>query len=379
MRIGINVRHLSEPNTGLGIYMNSLLHAISKIDQKTQYILYAPPGTSIPDFGKNFIRCYCMTKGIHDFDSHFCDTREFSKSAPDIVHLQHCIVPRSKGIKKIHVTITLHDLMPYVFFSRLMIQHPELINLLSMKSFLSIPVFRQSAKKASHIFAVSNSTLRDCLNAFKNVSDKTTLTLNGVDPLFTRPAQKIAISQALHKYGISQPYLISFSGLTARKNTSRLVQAWLHLPPEIRKSCRLVITGEGSKKASLSKKLEKVRDHGIVFTGYASRDMLHALLSGAAASLYVSLYEGFGLPVLESLGCRVPVIASNISSLGEIMRDHVIHVDPFSRKEITHAMEIIFEKKHPAPDWHTVKRDLAKYSWEKSAETMIRVWRQLLA
>lgn len=379
MRIGINVRHLLEPNTGLGVYMHNLLSALSTIDRKTKYILYTPAKMVIPDFGKNFIQCECTTNPADNFDTCFCNTNAFINSAPDILHLQHCCIPPAKNLEKIQITITLHDLMPYVFFSKLMIRHPELIKLLSIKSLGSIRTFHHAAKAAAHIFAISNSTLKDCLESFSAVSAKTTLASNGLDPLFSKPAAQSAINQVLAEYKINTPYLLNFSGLTARKNTARLVKAWLQIPPEIRKAYKLVITGEGSKKTALSKKLASTGEDGIIFTGYLDRKKLHALLSGARASIYVSLYEGFGLPVLESLGCRVPVIASETSSLREIMPEHVFHINPFSQKDIAHAIKKVLQGQQPDPDWDLVQADLKKYSWKETARIMIRVWKQVLA
>ena len=201
-----------------------------------------------------------------------------------------------------------------------------------------------SLQRASEVIVVSEQTRRDLLESFPGpaarLTDRLTVVPLGVDTGFFRPSPPEAIETVRRRYAIEGPYILSLAGIEPRKNLPALIRAFASLSEDLRPA--LVIAGpvapwnpEGWDQVSpvLDALPRSIRE-GVILTGYVAEAEKVALLSGAEALVYPSLYEGFGLPVLEAMACGTPVLTSNVSALPETAGDAALLVDPHDTEAI---------------------------------------------
>ena len=205
--------------------------------------------------------------------------------------------------------------------------------------------FNRALDRAAGIITVSEATRNDLCEIYEIDPGRVTTVLSGVDHGIYRPAGEEAVTAVKDHFGIDGPYLLFVGGLEPRKNLRMLLRAFSHLPADVRPT--LVLAGApvhwipgGSEIMSSALRLlpDEVR-RNVVLPGYVSEDEKVALLSGAEALVYPSVYEGFGMPVLEAMACGTPVLTSNLSSLPEVAGDAALLVDPYETSAIASGME----------------------------------------
>ncbi len=195
------------------------------------------------------------------------------------------------------------------------------------------------------------------------------------------PLTESEVKPVLERLGFKFPYILYIGSLEPRKNLLRLLEAYNQLL-DWSSHWHLVIVG--ARNIWKSEPLEKfVGEHNlqshIHFPGYIPDDELPALYNGADLFVFPSLYEGFGLPVLESMACGTPVVTSNTSSLPEVAGDAALLVDPYNVEEIAGAMQLILSDVEFAIDLRSRGLERAKkFTWEKTASQTIAVYEQLL-
>lgn len=205
------------------------------------------------------------------------------------------------------------------------------------------------------------------------------IVLEAADHRF-RPISAAESEPTLRQYGIERPYILYVGALESRKNLPRLLAAYARLR-EWSERWRLVIVG--ARKWKSSPIFDTVQQLGlephVTFTGYVADEHLPALYSGADLFAFPSLYEGFGLPVLEAMACGTPVVTSNTSSLPEVAGDAAILVDPRDVEQIANAMWLVLSQ----PDLAAALREkglarAAQFTWERTARETIEVYKQAL-
>lgn len=203
----------------------------------------------------------------------------------------------------------------------------------------------QALKAADKIITGSEFSRQELLACFDVDPAKVVTVLDGVDPQF-KPMTALDVKPTLDKYGVAyQGYILSVCTIEPRKNLVRLLQAFSALPDRLRKRYPLVLSGEkGWSNRKILEMAEPLLQAGeLIFTGYLPQADLPFLYAGAKVFAYPSLYEGFGLPVLEAMASGVPIVTSNVSSLPEVSAGSALEVDPLSVDAITHALQQLLE------------------------------------
>jgi glycosyltransferase involved in cell wall biosynthesis len=192
-----------------------------------------------------------------------------------------------------------------------------------------------AARDAFAIAAVSEATRADIVERLGARIDpsKVHCIHNGTELVGASDARRIAVAR--NDFGITGDYVLALGTREPRKNHRRLLQAFGALPAELRARTQLVIVGAHGWGVA-GDWLEST--DRVIWTGYLSDDDMRALLSGATAFAYPSLFEGFGIPILEAMACGVPVLTSNTSSMPEVAGDAALLVDPTSVPSITAAL-----------------------------------------
>ena len=198
-----------------------------------------------------------------------------------------------------------------------------------------------------------------------------------------QPVSAATAAAALARYQLADhSYVFSISTIEPRKNFDRLLAAHLRLPPAIRRKAPLVIAG-GKGWGSVLARPEAdaaIRDGTVRLLGHVSDQDLVALCSRAAAFAYVSLYEGFGLPVVEAMAAASPVLASSTTAVGELAAGAALLVDPHDEAAITEGLRTLIEDTALAERLRqSGLARAAEYSWQRTIDTLILSWRRALA
>jgi glycosyltransferase involved in cell wall biosynthesis len=197
------------------------------------------------------------------------------------------------------------------------------------------------------------------------------------------PRPELQQKAVAKKFGIKGKYILFTGTIEPRKNIERLLDAYAALPQTIRDEYTLVLAGgKGWKDQGIRTKLENLQQKGekIIVTGYVNDADLPPLYSGASLFVFPTLFEGWGMPVVEAMACGTPVVTTNNSSMPEAAGDAAIMVDAHDVKALTDEIEHVLNDKKLAESM--VKKGIkhaAQFSWEQSAKDLKKVIDQVLA
>ncbi len=335
MLIGIDAsRAVTIQRTGTEAYAAFLIRALIPLAAERGhhlrlYFNQPPPANLLPDAAH-------METAVIPFPRFWTHLRlawELWRRPPDIFFTPAHVIPLSYHGR---AAATIHDLGYHHFPEA----HPK-----RQLAYLKWST-RHNGRRARIIFADSQAT-KDDLVRFDNIpAEKITVVYPGVDPGLCRVAAEEVVTAVLAKYGIIRPYLLYISTLQPRKNLERLIEAYAQsgVPHQ------LVLAGKAGWLAQpifdeIAHYRSRITDHGsrITVTGFVSDEDKAALLTGATALLYPSLYEGFGFPILEAQACGVPVLTANSSSCPEAAGEAALFVDPLDIQAITAGIKQLVE------------------------------------
>lgn len=272
---------------------------------------------------------------------------EINRIAPDLFWSPGFMPPLNSRFPYI---VTVHDLIHLYYGGKL---HAIYYN----------QIIRPLLKKAALILTVSEYSRRDILNWTGMPSEKVVSVYNAASSGYTSKGRK---------YDPGYRYLLYVGNKRSHKNLKRLIIAFskAELPDDI----KLVFTGDATKE--LSKLVDKLKiSDRMVFLGFVAEDDLPSLYRGAVAVILVSLYEGFGIPLIEGMACSVPVLASNTSAMPEISGGAALLVDPMNVEQISSGIERIVNDKVLRADLISRgKIRSQKFSWEDTASNVWRIF-----
>jgi glycosyltransferase involved in cell wall biosynthesis len=294
-----------------------------------------------------------------DFPQHFWRLR------PHLFHYQYT-GPLFRVAPEI---VTIHD----VSFER----HPEFFD--AAEAFRLRVTVRRAVRAARKIITVSEFSKAEIVSLLRVPEQKVEVIYNGVGPEFGRVRNSCEVDACLQRYSIQRPYLLAVGNVSRRKNQLMMMRAfalWAKRNPHTEH--RLVIAGKSHGPAP-DFSAESVRvgleERRLMVLGYIPEQDLPHLYSGADLLLNTSLYEGFGLPLVEAMRCGVPVIASRASCFPEIAGDAALLVDPVNPQEIAEAIENLIGNKALRDDLigRGVRRAEA-FRWDNAAHQTLKVY-----
>lgn len=231
-------------------------------------------------------------------------------------------------------------------------------------------MIKAAVSKAKYVLAISETTRNDLHRLLPMSRDKTVVTLLAARKLASGMRHEDSLNQSS---SVGDGYMLFVGTVEPRKNLERLIAAWLSIVPEDRNGVRLVIAGAtGWMVDNLLSR--SVTEHAIEFKGFVSDDELAHLMRGAMAFVYPSLYEGFGLPVLEAMAQGIPVLTSNVGATREVAEDAALLIDPVSTSSIRDGLVQLLNDE-------ALRRKLsrlgmersASFSWERTAKDTLAV------
>lgn len=377
MKIAIDISQI-QYETGVSNYTKNLVKHLLKIDHHNHYLLY---GTSLRQFSKlrEFVDSLPPAKNLgiklYRFPislaayilgkTRILPIDKFIGSV-DLIHTSDWIEPRvrSDHIKKV---TTVHDLAIFLFPTA---RDPGIFKIQKIRL--------DHVKTESALIFADSKTTKDDLIRFLDIHENKIKVINLAPSGDFKPQDDGKISEVLAKYKIKKPYILSVGTQEPRKNIQKLIDAYV----TIRKNfpqVNLVLTGKYGWGEDLNARLEENTNGKITITGFVPQEDLPVLYAGARVFVYPSLYEGFGLPILEAMAAGTPVIASNNSSMAEIAKDAAILVDPRSENQLTKAIELVlglnlenYQKMVRA----SMER-AREYSWSKTAKETLKSYEEV--
>lgn len=283
----------------------------------------------------------------------------------DAAHFQYFAPP----ISPCPVVLTIHDLS----YER----HPEFFNpTMAARMRLIMP---RMARRARHLITVSNATRDDLVSVYDIDPGRISVIHNGTPAGFEPIGDAERLARLTARFRITRPYMVCVGNLGARKNQRMLVRAFARLAQSRSMDHDLVLVGKDSFDGSLV--AQEIRQLGmqdrVHVTGFVSADELLGLYNQATCSVYPSLYEGFGLPVLESMACGTPVITSTVSSMPEIAGDAAILVDPREEDALCDAMRRMLDSIELRTGLRAAGLTRARqFSWADAAAKTAEVYRR---
>ncbi len=292
------------------------------------------------------------------------------KQKPNVFFSPTHYIPRFSPVKRV---VTIFDLS--------FLNFPEMFKKKDLWKLRNWTKF--SAENADHIITISNSSKKDIVTQYNIKKEKITVAYPGYDTeKFKTQISNIKTENVKSKYGIRNNYIIYIGTVQPRKNLIRLMEAVSRID-----NLELIIvgktTGEGREGWMYEETLATPKRLGIEnrvkFLGFVLTEDLASLIKGADAFIQPSLYEGFGIPVLEAMACGVPVLVSNVSSLPEVVGGAGLTFDPYSIDQIEQAIRAIISDRKLREKYSKLGLlQVKKFSWEKMAKTILKSFEQLV-
>ncbi|MBM4332110.1 MAG: glycosyltransferase family 4 protein [Deltaproteobacteria bacterium] len=361
MRIGIDATSIFLRKGGIGYYTYNLLENLTRIDMENEYVLFTTtqnqPEAPIPFIARPNVRVLYTPKWLQKW-----------RCGKERIDLYHGTNFRLRGRGQKGNVVTIHDLA----FKH----YPHFLKKKYGQSLSSLKT-KWGVQRADRVIAVSKHTAGDVVEFFKIDRGKIRVVYHGVDDSFRPDVPLESIIEVKKKYGILSPrYILWVGTIEPRKNLSTLIQVYSQLEM-IHAEYSLVFGGGLGWQYKNVLNLNRSFENRMRITGYLPPGDLIPLYAGASLFVYPSLYEGFGMPLLEAMASGVPIIAANTSSIPEVIGDAGILIDPLNITEIKEAVErVLFD--NSLSEFLKAKgiQRAKSFTWEKAAQETLTIYQE---
>ncbi len=367
MKILIDAHMVGENEAGNETYIVGLLQGLSELAPDADFLVATAHRKAaeqkIPMGG----RFHPVNVSSSSLRRLFVDLPNLARgNRADLLHITY-MAPPFPGVRYV---ASIHD----IIYTR----HPEWFS--RRDRCVLWAGITSSVKRAEAIITLSEHARQDIHHKFSTPLDRIHAIHLAAVAKFNTPPEPSAMAATASHLQLKQPFVLAVGSLQPRKNLKRLIEAFAKVKATDNIPHQLVLVGKAAwRESDLRETVQHLKlEQHILFTGYIPDDQLHHLYHMADVFVYPSLYEGFGLPVVEAMACGTPVITSNCTSIPEITGDAAMLIDPWSSNEIAGALSRLIGN----PD---VKRDLAqkgcsqarKFSWRQTAEATFAVYEKV--
>ena len=365
----LDARTATEHFPGIGRYvMNLAREMASALQRGGQLFLLCHPSSpsraSLEETAGGAIQLLHVPCSCFSLQQQWAIPHILRRVGADLYHSTYYLMPYFPGIPTV---LTVYDLIPLLF--------PQSVSLQARLFFRWATAL--ALRASTHVLAISETTRRDLISVFHVPPQRVTAIPLAADPHFY-PQPLPEIQRVRVQYALPERYVLYVGINKPHKNLVRLVEAWAQLQPQ---PLPLVIAGAWDlrypepRQRAQSLGLEQK----VIWLGPVPEAALPALYSGATVFVFPSLYEGFGLPVLEAMACGAPVVCSNTSSLLEIGERAVCFFDPTQVEDICTALRQVLAD--PALRADLRERGLARaaqFSWQTTAQQTLALYSRLV-
>ena len=369
MRVAIDIRKVNE--FGVGTHVWNLVRNLSDIDQTHHYFILGSQRQflELGPLGKNFDPIN-VPEDNSPWNLHVRIPFKLRKHRIDVFHAPHYEAPLMVPCR---LVVTIHDCVHLLFPQE---------DSSKFENYRRYLYTKHIVRSAAHVIAVSESTRQDLIGIFDLQTPLTSVAHNALDGRFSvahAPAEQM---QVLERYQLKNPFILYAGQIKPHKNVDRLIEAFAVLKSELGghkkyKNLKLIVIGDKlSNHQHL--RLTVVRSgvqQDVRFFGFVPYSILQVFYEAAVAFASPSLYEGFGLSPLEAMANRTPVVASNTSSLPEVLGDAAILVNPENVFEIARAIkQLLVDQVLRQAAIEKGLLQVAKFSWKTAAEKAIKAY-----
>ncbi len=367
MRIAFDATTLHPPQTGVGYYTENLLNGLLEAAPEHEWVLlshrplesrWATLSQPVPVDGYLSVRNLWLQ---------WKAPRLLARLGPDLAHFTNSLIPWRTATPCV---VTVHD-MTLALFAH---WHP-------WRRRLTLPLVIDSMKKAHRVITVSQTSRRDIVREARISADKVVVIPAAPGPEFRRIEHARELERVQRRYQLPERFVLFVGTIEPRKNLARLVDVFLSLPAELQNDFPLLIAGApGWGEARLRRALARgTWSPEVRWLGYVPREDLPLLLNRAELFVFPSLYEGFGLPVVEAMACGAPVITSDTSSLKELFSEAALLVDPHDSQELRRALTKALESGDLRQELRAKSQiRAADFSWAEAARRTLEVYAQVI-
>ncbi len=371
MKIGFDAKRLFNNFTGLGNYSRSLVTNIQKVNSTHEYVLYSPrlsentdaqyfinnPSFQIQNSSKLFWR----ERGI---------IKDLKKDGINIYHGLSHEIPMGIQHTKVKSVVTIHDLIFKIY--------PKTYNFFDTKIYDF--KFKYACNHSNKIIAISESTKNDIIKFYGIDPQKIEVIYQACNPLYYKSQSESQVQQVLQQYQLPQNFLLYVGSIIERKNLLTIVKAHEQLNDDVK--IPLVIIGKGGKYKELVKEYiqsKGIKSDFIWLDNLVDNTHLQAIYQQTKAFIYPSVYEGFGIPVVEALLSKTPVITSNTSSLPEAAGPNSICIDPSNVDLMKESIEKVLTNSILSQDMieKGYQYAMEKFDAEKLAKQLLQFYQKL--
>jgi len=382
MNIGYDGKRAFQNKTGLGNYSRSLLSILNRYFPQFQYTLFAPKKTNLFDIDSH--QNFHIIKPQNFFYKKFPSlwrrigiVKQIDLAHLDIYHGLSNELPKSIEKLNIKTVVTIHDLI----FERF----PETYHF--DERYTHRWKIKRACKIADEVIAISEQTKNDLIEFYGVSPQKISVCYQSCNPIFEKTISEIEKNNIKRKYQLPDQYFLFVSSITARKNLISICRALIILKDIL--PIPLVIIGDGKKEKNEVKQLMKENgiEQRLVFLNelpeakedcFTTAADFPAIYQQALALVYPSIFEGFGLPILEALWSGLPVICSNVSSMPEVAENAALYFAPDDSNQLAQHLQAIASDQQLVKILKDKGREQAKkFSTENYANQIIKIYKNL--
>lgn len=331
IRVGVDARELAHPNTGIGSYVSNLIQGLGEIDDRNQYFLFISEGhepyVSELDLPHNFNLVPVSVFPVDKLQDQIGVAGAMRGLDLDIFHVTHHDV--TSLITHVPLVVTVHDIAPIDFYNS------ALMHKLYYRLFSKI-AFRRS----NFLLCDSVSTGRRIERYFPFCRNKWMEVYLGCDPYFQLCDASQNFYRLSSRVGMRKPFLLYVGSFARRKNLPNMIDAF-SIVRERRPELQFVIVGGPSGRDDV---FPAELPEGVIVAGRVTRQELRTLYNNAELLLFTTLYEGFGMPVLEAMACGCPVVTSPVTSLPEVAGNSALYASPYQSDKIVEPVLRVLEE-----------------------------------
>lgn len=372
MKIALNLLYLIPGVVGgTETYARSLITALARLDEDHEFTVYVNrESADLPITpGPNFTRVVCPVVAMRRVLRYSWEQAvlplQLRQANLDLVHSLGYVGPIASGSPQV---VSVHDVN--------YIGHRGRRTPVGRRAFRFF--VEKTVKRANHVITISRFSKGEIMTHLGVSDEKVSVIYCAAREATPAAAASGAQYSELVK-NVTQPFMVAFSSLSAHKNIGRLIAAFARISSQVPHSL-LLIGHMPEKSAEVRAELQKAGDHRIHFTGFIPDEQVDALMRRASLFVFPSLYEGFGLPILDAQKAGIPVACSNVAALPEVAGSGAVLFDPLSvddmARKLMRALLDVDLREALARDGH---ENAAKFSWDIAARQTTAIYRKVVA
>ena len=370
MLVGIEGRNLQGKRFGVGRYLVNLLRQFASIGGENRYLVYLSEPIEPLDFSSSAINYVNLGKAPSIMWRHLRLPLAMRRDKIDLHFSPSYFLPLIKVCPSV---VVIHDIISKV--------HPEWF--VRDRRLLFEDLFLREVRRAERIVTVSEYSKRDIVEVLKVDASKVVAVPNAPDEIFRPVEDEQALREVRERYGLREGFIFTVGAIHTRRNLIRLIEAVALAEKKLRSELQLLVIGEPAPFSPPVDLRGAARRCGLeermVHVEYVSDQDLLLLYNACGLFAYPSLYEGFGLPVIEAMACGTPVACSRATSLPEVAGEAAVYFDPNDAEDIAEALVKILSSEE-------LKRELSRagierastFSWRRTAEEILGVFEEIV-